>query len=61
MPVIDAPLYVLAGLFALVLAAEWLARNTAARHLGAALLVILLAALAANLGLLPAGDGTQPS
>jgi len=60
MPVIDAPLYVLAGLFALVLAAEWLARNTAARHLGAALLVILLAALAANLGLLPAGDGTQP-
>ncbi len=57
---IDAPLYVLAGLFALVLAAEWLARNTAARHLGAALLVILLAALAANLGLLPAGDGTQP-
>jgi uncharacterized membrane protein len=60
MPVIDAPLYVLAGLFALVLAAEWLARNTAARHLGAALLVILLAALAANLGLLPAGDGMQP-
>lgn len=57
---IDAPLYVLAGLFALVLAAEWLARNTAARHLGAALLVILLAALAANLGLLPAGDGMQP-
>jgi uncharacterized membrane protein len=56
----DAPLYVLAGLFGLVLAAEWLARKTPARHLGAALLVILLAAVAANTGLLPAGDGSQP-
>lgn len=35
---------------------EWLIRRTFLRHLGVALLVILLTAIAANLGILPAGS-----
>ncbi len=58
MPVRD-PLYILTLLCLFVVASEWLARRTPLRHLGAALLVILVTALAANLGLLPAGSTPQ--
>ncbi len=58
MPVRD-PLYILTLLCLFVVASEWLARRTPLRHLGAALLVILVTALAANLGLLPAGSSPQ--
>jgi len=44
---------VAAVLVALVALSEWLARRTWMRHLGAALLVIVLTALAANLGIIP--------
>jgi uncharacterized membrane protein len=40
----------------LVAASEWLARRSGFRHLGSALIVILLGALAANLRLIPAGS-----
>ena len=50
---ISAPLPLIAALVALVALAEWLARRTFLRHLGAALLVIVLTAVAANVGLLP--------
>lgn len=50
------PLYVIAVLCLLVVAAEWLARRSGFRHLGSALIVILLGALAANLGVIPAGS-----
>lgn len=50
------PLYVLMGLCLLVVASEWLIRRTWLRHLGTALLVILLGAVAANTGVLPAGS-----
>jgi uncharacterized membrane protein len=43
-----------------VLAAELLARHTRARVLGAALLVILIGGLVANLGLIPTGAGPAP-
>jgi uncharacterized membrane protein len=49
-------LYVLTVLSLLVVAAEWLARRGLFRHLGTALLVILLTAIAANVGILPAGS-----
>lgn len=52
------PLFVLAGLCGLVVASEWLVAHTKLRHLGSALLVILLGIAAANLGLLP--TGTEP-
>ena len=50
---ISSPLPLIAALIALVALAEWLARKTFLRHLGAALLVIVLTAVAANVGLLP--------
>lgn len=53
------PLYVLTVLSLLVAAAEWLVRRGPFRHFGAALLVILLTAAAANLGVLPAGSTAE--
>jgi uncharacterized membrane protein len=47
------PIFVIAVLGANVAIAEWLARNTALRHLGAALLVIVVTAITANIGLIP--------
>jgi len=49
----EAPLYVLATLGLHVALSEWLARHTFLRHVGAALLVIVLTAISSNLGLLP--------
>lgn len=40
----------------IVVVSEWLVRRTALRHAGTALLVILITALAANVGILPAGS-----
>jgi uncharacterized membrane protein len=50
------PLYILAVLCLFVALSEWLVRRTALRHAGTALLVILVTAVAANLGVLPAGS-----
>jgi uncharacterized membrane protein len=50
------PLYIFAVLSLLIALSEWLARRGGFRHLGSALIVILLAALAANLGVIPAGS-----
>ena len=48
--------YVLATLCLIVVVSEALVRQTPLRHIGTAVLVILATALAANLGLLPAGS-----
>ena len=50
------PLYIFAVLCLLIVASEWLARRGGFRHLGSALIVILLGALVANLGVIPAGS-----
>jgi uncharacterized membrane protein len=50
------PLYIFAVLCLLIVASEWLARRQGFRHLGSALIVILLGALVANLGVIPAGS-----
>ena len=47
------PLFVIAVLGANVAVAEWLARKTVLRHVGAALLVIVVTAITANVGLIP--------
>jgi len=52
-------LYVFGILSAFVVLSELLVRRTFMRHLGSALLVILITALAANTGLLPAGSTPQ--
>jgi uncharacterized membrane protein len=49
-------LFILTVLALLIVAAEWLARRPGFRHLGSALLVILLGAIVANLGVIPAGS-----
>lgn len=47
------PLFIFAVLSLLVFLAEWMARQAYLRHLGAALLVIILGAMASNLGIIP--------
>jgi uncharacterized membrane protein len=63
--VLDSPLWQLAVIAALVAVSDWLGRHTILRHLGGALLVIVLAAVAVNVGLLPkhviGGDGAPPT
>jgi uncharacterized membrane protein len=54
------PVWVIAVLAGATAASEWLARRTALRHLGSALLVIVLAAVAANLGLIPSVTDGSP-
>jgi uncharacterized membrane protein len=54
------PLFLLAALSALVALADLLARKTVLRHLGTALLVIVLTALVANLGLIPVVGAGAP-
>lgn len=50
------PLFILTVLLLLIVAAELLSRRSGFRHVGAALIVILLGAIAANLGIIPAGS-----
>jgi uncharacterized membrane protein len=57
---LSQPLAVVAALVALVALSEWLARRTWMRHLGAALLVIVLTAVAANLGVIPTYGPDMP-
>ncbi|WP_412068879.1 DUF819 domain-containing protein [Rubrivirga sp. IMCC43871] len=52
-------LFVAAVLCGLVALSEWLVRRTPARHVGSALLVILLTAVVANLGVLPTGSTAE--
>lgn len=52
-------LYVAAVLCGLVALSEWLVRTTPARHIGSALLVILLTAVVANVGIIPAGSSPE--
>ena len=58
MPVTDA-LYQLTFLCLLVVLSEWMVRRTFMRHFGTALPMILLTAIVANLGLLPAGSSEE--
>lgn len=54
------PLFILAFLLAVIAVSEWLVRHTRMRHLGVALLVILLTALAINLDVIPAYGAETP-
>jgi len=50
------PLYILAVLCLVVVVSEWLVRKTILRHWGTALVGILVTAVVANLGVIPAGS-----
>lgn len=54
------PLYVLAVLCLAIAGSEWLVRHTPLRHLGTALLVILVAAVLANTGVIPSSGDAPP-
>jgi len=56
----DSAVTIAAVLAILIALSEWLATHTWLRHLGAALLVILLTALVANLGLIPTYSSDTP-
>ena len=59
MPLLDSSVAVLAVLCGAIALSEWLVRNTWLRHVGTALLVIVVTAVLANAGLIPTyGTGT---
>jgi uncharacterized membrane protein len=53
------PLYILAILCLVVAVSEWLVRRTFLRHAGTALLGILVTAVIANIGIIPAGSTAE--
>jgi uncharacterized membrane protein len=57
---VTGALGILAVLLGCVALSEWLVRRTALRHLGSAMVVILVAAVLANVGLLPTGATRVP-
>ncbi|OEJ99771.1 DUF819 family protein [Roseivirga misakiensis] len=57
---IQNPIYILATLSFLIFASEWLCKYTKLKHLSSSLLVILLGALFANLGLIPSASNASP-
>lgn len=54
------PLLIAAILGANLLLCEWLVRHTVCRHLGTALMIILVTAVQANLGLIPSASNAPP-
>jgi len=54
------PLILLAILAGTVVLAEWLVKHTPCKHLGTALMVILIAAMLANLNVIPAASNASP-
>jgi uncharacterized membrane protein len=56
----DAPLFILAILCFNIVLSIWLERNTKLKHLGAALLCIILTAITANIGLIPSSTNPSP-
>jgi len=56
----ETALPIAATLAFIIALCEWLARHTWCRHLGAALLVIVVTALVANLGLIPTYSAATP-
>ena len=53
------PLYLITVLGVLIVCSEWLSRRGAFRHVGSALIVIILGAIVANLRLIPAGSSAD--
>ena len=52
-------LFIFAVLCVVVVSSEWLVRNTKMRHFGTALLVILITAVVANLGIIPTSSTAE--
>ncbi len=50
------PIYILTVISIIIVTSEWLCRRGVFRHIGSALMVILLGMVASNLGIIPAGS-----
>jgi uncharacterized membrane protein len=60
MSIIQQPLYILTILLLLVLFSEWLAQKKFFKHIGSVLLVIIFAAILANLSIIPSSHNATP-
>jgi len=60
MSFVQHPLYILTVLLLLILFSEWLAEKKFFRHIGSVLLVIIFAAIFANLGIIPSSTNAPP-
>jgi len=60
MSIVTDPLLLLGILSLVIVISEWLATHNACKHLGTALLVIMLTAIIANIGLIPAASIAPP-
>ncbi len=56
----NAPIFIAGILFLNIVVSEWLVRKTFCRHFGTALLVIVVTAIVANLGLIPSSQQAPP-
>ncbi|MEM8901259.1 MAG: DUF819 family protein [Bacteroidota bacterium] len=54
------PLFILAVLFAIIIFCEWLNQHTFLRKVGTTLMVILVAAVTANIGIIPSASDAPP-
>ena len=60
MPLLSNPVYIAAILLFLIVVSEWLGQRKFFRHLGSALIVIILAAVFANLHIIPSSQTAPP-
>lgn len=60
MSIIQEPTYVVAALLLLVVLSEWLATKRFFSHIGSVLIIIIAAAIVANLGLIPTSSNASP-
>lgn len=57
---IQLPIYILTVLFFLIFLSEWLCKYTFLKHISSSLLVIILGAIVANLGIIPSASDSSP-
>lgn len=60
MSFVEHPLYILTVLFLLIVFSEWLAEKKFFKHIGSVLLVIIFAAILANLNIIPSSTNAPP-
>ncbi len=56
----ENPIFILAVLFGLIFASEWLCKHTFLKYISSSLLVIVLGAIVANLNLIPSASDSSP-
>lgn len=60
MPFIQEPVYIITVLLILIAASEWLAKKSFFKHIGSVLIVIIAAAILANIGVIPSSYNAPP-